>query len=421
MAIAYVNTTTTANGTPGSVLTIDIPTGTSNGHLMLCGTVHIGSSALGITPRSSWSLINTYSSGTNAWDLNLNVYYRYATSSEPLNYSWDIGGSGVQNGGFITTFSGVDTVSAIEASALKSSTGNVYSSSAISTAANGDWVAFITGIASNNMTYYDSPTGYLGRATVDGAGAANLAIATQLRSTSGAVPTSSWTNDAVAGDNWATSLVVLKILATNTAMATAQESHNNRQRALARMRDPQVFCGWFNRDPGATLLLPATLLPHYDLPKRAKRRVRLGWTDAPRPGNVATPPPPPGGGGGGTPPAPPSQASGSLGPKISIPAPTLTNADQWMRQTAAWMREANQGHLQNTGIITLNAGQTSTVVTDDRVGSNSFIEFMPRTANAAAERRNGTMFVSSQSKQTFTISHANNAQTDRTFVYTILG
>jgi hypothetical protein len=44
---------------------------------------------------------------------------------------------------------------------------------------------------------------------------------------------------------------------------------------------------------------------------------------------------------------------------------------------------------------------------------------MPTTANAAAEIGNGTIYVSSRGKQTATITHANNSQTDRTFAYAL--
>ena len=46
---------------------------------------------------------------------------------------------------------------------------------------------------------------------------------------------------------------------------------------------------------------------------------------------------------------------------------------------------------------------------------------MPTTANASAEQGAGTMFVGPRAKQSFTITHANNAQTDRTFAYSVLG
>lgn len=85
------------------------------------------------------------------------------------------------------------------------------------------------------------------------------------------------------------------------------------------------------------------------------------------------------------------------------------------------MAEANQGHLQNTGIITLLPNANNTVVLDDRAGTDTFISFMPRTAEAAIEVSAGIMYVSSQGKKTFTITHSNNSNTGRTFVYTLLG
>lgn len=117
----------------------------------------------------------------------------------------------------------------------------------------------------------------------------------------------------------------------------------------------------------------------------------------------------------------PAVTTGSLGPRVSLPPQMLADEEQWKRQAALWMNEANQGHLQNVGVISLNTDQTSTTVSDSRVGPSSFIGFSPNTANAAAELANGTMFVSSQGKQTFTITHANNAQNDRTFTYSIMG
>jgi len=81
------------------------------------------------------------------------------------------------------------------------------------------------------------------------------------------------------------------------------------------------------------------------------------------------------------------------------------------------------GKTNNTGSVTLTESVASTVVTDRRIGPSSFVSFMPTTANAATELAGGSMYVSSidVSNRTFTISHANNAQTDRTFTYTIIG
>lgn len=107
----------------------------------------------------------------------------------------------------------------------------------------------------------------------------------------------------------------------------------------------------------------------------------------------------------------------------SLLAPSSFIADeiQHRRLIAQWMREAHQGKLANTGTVTLTANVASTTVTDARAGATTFIGFMPQTANAAAEVGAGTMYVATQGKQTFTITHANNAQADRTFRYCLLG
>jgi hypothetical protein len=111
----------------------------------------------------------------------------------------------------------------------------------------------------------------------------------------------------------------------------------------------------------------------------------------------------------------------SAGTRISLPPPYLTDDAEWKRALGRWALEANQGHLANTGTVTLTANVASTTVTDARVGVGSFIGFMPTTASAATEFGAGTLFVSTQGKQTFTITHVNAATADRTFRYAILG
>ncbi len=72
------------------------------------------------------------------------------------------------------------------------------------------------------------------------------------------------------------------------------------------------------------------------------------------------------------------------------------------------------------GLVTLAANAASTVVTDPRVTATSIITFSPKTANASAEIGAGGMYVSAQVAGTgFTITHANNAQADRSFSYII--
>lgn len=86
------------------------------------------------------------------------------------------------------------------------------------------------------------------------------------------------------------------------------------------------------------------------------------------------------------------------------------------------------GKTNNTGAVTLTANQSTTTVTvaAGLIGEDSVILFSPTTLNAAkALTHNGTgsMYVSARDvlNNTFTISHQNNAQTDRSFLYVFIG
>jgi len=108
--------------------------------------------------------------------------------------------------------------------------------------------------------------------------------------------------------------------------------------------------------------------------------------------------------------------STSAGSRTALPPNYIDNDPEWKRKASLWMLEANQGRLNNVGTVTLLSGTVSTVVSDMRVGINSFIGLMPTTANAAAE----SPYINT-TKQSFTITHANAATGDRTFRYCILG
>lgn len=91
------------------------------------------------------------------------------------------------------------------------------------------------------------------------------------------------------------------------------------------------------------------------------------------------------------------------------------------RQTAQAVNLLIDGKFNAIGSVTLTASAASTAVTDYRAGPDSVIVFTPTTANAAAEQGGGTMYLSARAKQGFTLTHANNSQTDRTFLYIVIG
>lgn len=82
------------------------------------------------------------------------------------------------------------------------------------------------------------------------------------------------------------------------------------------------------------------------------------------------------------------------------------------------INELTQGRSNAHGTVTLTANAASTVVTNANCASGSSVDLNPTTANAAAALTT-TYWVAANGS--FTITHANNAQTDRTFTYAIQG
>lgn len=85
------------------------------------------------------------------------------------------------------------------------------------------------------------------------------------------------------------------------------------------------------------------------------------------------------------------------------------------------IRELFEGRRNTTGSVTLTANAASTTVAHVNFGVDSVPHLTPTTANAAAEIGAGTIRVSARANGSFTLAHANNAQTDRTFLYSFDG
>jgi len=98
-----------------------------------------------------------------------------------------------------------------------------------------------------------------------------------------------------------------------------------------------------------------------------------------------------------------------------------TPEDKNLQRTAYAIKQLAQGRSNATGTVTLTANAATTTVTNVNCASTSGVWFTPSTANASAEIGNGTMILSTVANGSFTITHANNAQTDRIFYYGIQG
>lgn len=110
---------------------------------------------------------------------------------------------------------------------------------------------------------------------------------------------------------------------------------------------------------------------------------------------------------------------------MTLPAVPTTSSNwrEWLTRVSTTLNEVLRGRLNVSGTITLTASAASSTLTDDRISVNSIIMLSPTTANAAAELGNGTLFVaeSGRANGSVVITHANNAQTDRTFRFAIIG
>ncbi len=98
---------------------------------------------------------------------------------------------------------------------------------------------------------------------------------------------------------------------------------------------------------------------------------------------------------------------------------TVSTNERDLSKYAIAIQQLEQGRSNATGVCTLTPGTTSTTVTAPNCGASSKVLLFQTTANAAAAW--ATTFHTASGKGTFTLTHANNAQTDRTFNFVCLG
>jgi len=103
----------------------------------------------------------------------------------------------------------------------------------------------------------------------------------------------------------------------------------------------------------------------------------------------------------------------------NLPTPDDPN----LQRTAAAVKQLAQGRSNANGTFTLTANAATTTVTATHCAIGSTVLYTPQTANASAEIGNGTIYITAANvlNGSFVVTHANNAQTDRTFAYICLG
>lgn len=101
-------------------------------------------------------------------------------------------------------------------------------------------------------------------------------------------------------------------------------------------------------------------------------------------------------------------------PKVAFPF-----ADANLERLRVMANDIQRGRMNATGSLTLTANAASTVITDPSFTAEMVPVLMATTANAATATAN--VYVSARANGSFTLTHANNAQADRTFLYIRIG
>lgn len=106
---------------------------------------------------------------------------------------------------------------------------------------------------------------------------------------------------------------------------------------------------------------------------------------------------------------------------MSLQSPPLVNpnAAQQLLLLAQTIIEMLKGRDNSTGTFTLTANATSTTVTDNLFGSDMVPVWTPTTSTAATAMTN--LYVSARANGSFTLTHANTADANKTFLYTRRG
>lgn len=73
-----------------------------------------------------------------------------------------------------------------------------------------------------------------------------------------------------------------------------------------------------------------------------------------------------------------------------------------------------KGQSNNQIEVTLRAGNTTTTITDPRLGTESNLHLAPLTANASVAEKAG-IWISARATGSMTLTHANSANADQLF------
>lgn len=102
-----------------------------------------------------------------------------------------------------------------------------------------------------------------------------------------------------------------------------------------------------------------------------------------------------------------------------VPIEPTGSMKAWIYVIARAVNALILGRGNSADTLTLEANVATTTVANNLFQSGMVPVLVPTTANAATAL--ATTYVSARANGSFTLTHANNAQTDRTFLYSFRG
>lgn len=109
-------------------------------------------------------------------------------------------------------------------------------------------------------------------------------------------------------------------------------------------------------------------------------------------------------------------ASGRVYPGVPT---SMDDEKQHRTLIATALNNVLRGKLLPTAVVTLADGAATTTLTNPAIGANSLVLLMPTTAHAAAALV--SIYFDTFLKGSCKINHVNDADTDKTFTYLVIG
>ncbi|MGA9349661.1 MAG: GEVED domain-containing protein, partial [Anaerolineae bacterium] len=220
-APSYQEQATASLGSDGTSLTINKPTGTVQGDLLLAAISVDGTPNIS-PPDTTWTTIRERNSGSQ---VRLEVYYKVAGSSEPDSYRFTWSG-GQQAAGAILRYSGVDTTTPINASGIGSGTSASPTAPSVTTTVTDTMVVRIYGADDDDLSTSPYPSGYTGRLNIEsnsGYGTCSLGVADVVRASAGATGSAAFSLSA--SEEWVGVTVALAPSAATKDWGDAPDSY----------------------------------------------------------------------------------------------------------------------------------------------------------------------------------------------------